>query len=280
MRLVEKEVFVSFKRVIEDFVEFMPSGRKVVKSPGSDEELLMRESYRLFRYIEGLKLIAFIEEGLGIHLEGKMVGDFACGFGGLVAALSTRDVCCTGCDFIDYNFGELGRALNATSCQSSANFVVADMKLLPFKNGSFDAIFVNQGIEHLPNLQRFFTAIHRLLNANGVAVLGLIVGMKEIKSDSYYGLPFVSMLPARLRTVIGERIFGRKYPWRVHQTFWCFSLIKAACSNQGLKAVPIVFEETRKLRLIQKLPFKTFWLGLLKEFYWDITLIQKTRLSL
>jgi SAM-dependent methyltransferase len=46
-----------------------------------------------------------------------------------------------------------------------------DNKSYPFPNGSFDAVFVGEVLEHLSDPDRFFEEVHRILRKKGTLVI-------------------------------------------------------------------------------------------------------------
>lgn len=272
---MEEYYFRAFSGVVKGSLELMPMGRTLVESLGGPEDLWKRASYRLGRYAEGLKVIKILRDYLNFNLEGKAILDLACGFGGHAAAFCTTRTFCIGADFINHGYNDLQRALNAGPSQSMLRFVIADMNSLPFKARTFDLIFSNDGAEHVPNLSGFLRGLGECLKENGILLIRVPVALKEVRKDSHYALPFVSLLPARLKPFVAEKIFHRGYPWKLHQTFNIFSRIKFLCSKHNMNAIPLILKETRKYKLVERLPFKRIWIRLLEEIYWDWIIIRK-----
>ena len=66
----------------------------------------------------------------------------------------------------------------------------------PFPNESFDVIICNQIYEHVPDAQRLFDEIYRLLRNNGICYLS--AGNRLMVMEPHYKLPFLSWLPPTL----------------------------------------------------------------------------------
>lgn len=270
---VEEQYFHLFSKVIREKLDYKPSGREFIEERGNKAEINGREEYRLGRFGQGLRIVEMVEKRF-FKLDGKAVLDICCGFGGHISAIMSREVFCVGCDFVDYNYRKLKNALNNGPSKSSVHFLISDMNFLPLKYKIFDFIFSNGGLEHLPKLDDFLCKVGKILRRDGVAIFGFPVAIKCVLKDPHYKLPFISILPAKFRSLIAEKIFKKKYPWRVFQTFVTFSSFARSCSRQGLSAKPIISDYSRKYQLVQRMPFKGLWLKLIKEFCWDWAVIQ------
>ncbi|MBE0538727.1 MAG: class I SAM-dependent methyltransferase [Ignavibacterium sp.] len=67
---------------------------------------------------------------------------------------------------------------------------------LPFTNNSFDLIIIQDVIEHLTELNDFYTEVKRVLKTNGVIYLSTPnkLSVFNLISDPHFGLPLVSIL--------------------------------------------------------------------------------------
>jgi SAM-dependent methyltransferase len=87
---------------------------------------------------------------------------------------------------------------------------VADMRDLPFADGSFASVLSVQSIEHVPDPQRVFAEVRRVLRPGGVAVFvtpnRLTFGRPDEIVDPYH---FVEYDPEQLRDVAAPAFAGR-----------------------------------------------------------------------
>ncbi len=79
---------------------------------------------------------------------------------------------------------------------TSINYINGDAYHLPFSNHSFDLIIIQDVIEHLSDVNAFYSEIKRVLKNNGTIYLSTPNkhSIFNIFSDPHFGLPFVSLL--------------------------------------------------------------------------------------
>jgi SAM-dependent methyltransferase len=122
--------------------------------------------------------------------------DLGCGIGHSLAPLAPRET--VGVD-ID------PEALAGQTRETHA----ADMRALPFADGSFASVIAVQSLEHVPDPERVLAECHRVLEPDGVAVFvtpnRLTFGRPDEIIDPYH---HVELEPEELRALCAER-FGR-----------------------------------------------------------------------
>jgi SAM-dependent methyltransferase len=75
--------------------------------------------------------------------------------------------------------------------------VICDGQFLPIRNDSADTVVCNQVLEHIPDIDRFFTNIYRVLKVDGILILTVpfFWGLHEEPRDFYrftkYGLKYL-----------------------------------------------------------------------------------------
>ncbi|HCY76335.1 MAG TPA: hypothetical protein DHV28_10475 [Ignavibacteriales bacterium] len=76
------------------------------------------------------------------------------------------------------------------------NLINGSALQLPFTNNSFDLIIIQDVIEHLSDLNDFYTEVKRVLKTNGVIYLSTPnkLSVFNLISDPHFGLPLVSIL--------------------------------------------------------------------------------------
>ena len=118
---------------------------------------------------------------------------------------------------VGHSFGELapretvGVDLDPEALAGQAREThVADMRDLPFADGSFASVLSVQSIEHVPDAQRVFAEVRRVLAPGGVAVFvtpnRLTFGRPDEIVDPYH---FVEYDPVQLRDAAAPAFAGR-----------------------------------------------------------------------
>ncbi len=97
-------------------------------------------------------------------------------------------------------------------------FKVEDAMKLTFKKNSFDVVICTHVYEHVPNSQKLFEEIHRVLKSGGVCYLAAINSLWPL--EPHYDLPFLSYLPKNLANLY-VKSFGKadKY-YETPVTYW------------------------------------------------------------
>jgi SAM-dependent methyltransferase len=274
--IVERR-FQVFSAAIEQALDFMPGTSGFEAAPAmSPAERTGRWSYRTGRFNECLRLLRELDV-VGFDLKRRRILDIGCGFGGHVAAFSMLDAYCVGLDLLDYDFRAIKAALTRDRLQSNVDFVVSDANALPFRARSFDLILSNKLLEHLTDeqIQSFLRTVRNLLDETGMAIIRVPVALRGIRNDPHYSLPLVSLLPARVKRFVSERMAGRKYPWSVHQTFLHPGKLRRLCTQESLSLQTRLFQTGRLYKLVSQLPLGRLWIGCLELICWDYIVISR-----
>jgi SAM-dependent methyltransferase len=156
------------------------------------------------------KIGAFCSKGL-------YVLDFGCGTGVYTPYIARRRANVVGLDIVSTNV-RIAKFRNNNICQ----YICADGCNSPFKNGSFDAVFVGQVLHHFPNPMMPLQEINRILKKGGRLFLlepnsyNLIVRLRYIKFvRNYFGhsineRPFGYIFGRRILQDLGFEILSRK----------------------------------------------------------------------
>lgn len=96
-------------------------------------------------------------------------------------------------------------------------FKYDDAMKLSFKNNSVDVVICTHVYEHVPNAQKLFSEIYRVLKPGGICYLAAINALWPI--EPHYDLPFLSYLPKRLANIY-IRIKGKKEYYETPVTYW------------------------------------------------------------
>lgn len=75
---------------------------------------------------------------------------------------------------IDIAPGMIEKALSQQSLFKKINYQVADADRLPFADNQFDVVFSNLTLQWMPDLQKTFTELNRVLNKNGLLIFSTL----------------------------------------------------------------------------------------------------------
>ena len=150
----------------------------------------------------------------------------------------------------------------------NVSYLASDTMQLPFADKSIDLIICNHVYEHVPDAERLFSEIYRVLTAEGVCYFGAASRLTLI--EPHYNLVFLSWLPKYLAHFY-MRLAGKgEFYYENLRTYWG---IKKLISNFTITDYttriikdPDAFaarDLIPKNSLIEKIPF-FIW----KLFYW------------
>ncbi len=195
-------------------------------------------NYDAHRKPLGVGVIVGVLAGGGLALSSSRVLDAGCGTGAYLAALASQ---VKALDGLELSKGMLERARAKLVRHANVTLHEGTLLRLPFDDGSFDAVIVNQVIHHLddggdaafPNLGVALREVHRALREGGGLVLNTC-SQEQIFEGAWY----TSLIPeaverlarryvpiARLRSMlsdagfevgeeivpVGERFSGERY---------------------------------------------------------------------
>jgi ubiquinone/menaquinone biosynthesis C-methylase UbiE len=137
-----------------------------------------------------------------MELDGAVVLDAGCGVGGTSAALHARgsDVIAVDCD------PERINAINESLPEVETDLTSLDD--LPYPDASFDAIVLQDVLEHVASPSKVLAEISRVLTPNGLLYLSTPNrnALPNIFSDPHFGLPFASLKSReQLRPILRKR---------------------------------------------------------------------------
>jgi len=119
--------------------------------------------------------------------------DLACGSGHQTLAWSERGFRVTGLDF-DRDLLIAGRARLARAGAPAAAWTQADATTLPYRSGSFDVVFNNSLLEHVPAWRAVLAETARVLRPGGVFVMYTTNRTCPIQQEVNH-FPFYPWLP-------------------------------------------------------------------------------------
>ena len=101
--------------------------------------------------------------------------------------------------------------------QKNLVFKKEDAMALSFKDNQFDVVVCTHVYEHVPNAQKLFDEMHRVLRPGGVCYLAAINALWPI--EPHYDLPFLSYLPKSMANIY-IRVKGKNEYYETPVTYW------------------------------------------------------------
>lgn len=123
--------------------------------------------------------------------EGTRVLDYGCGAGHIVKALRMGSIDAFGCD-VFYEGGDYSELIDTELLGNRIRRMDADGNI-PFDDESFDYVLSNQVMEHVTDLDKVLSEIHRVLKPGG-KVLSLFPD-KGVWREGHCGIPFLHWFP-------------------------------------------------------------------------------------
>lgn len=102
--------------------------------------------------------------------------------------------------------------------QAQAVYVLADSMQLPLPDSCADLVICNHVYEHVPDAEKLFAEIFRILKNNGICYLGAASRLTII--EPHYGLPFLSWLPKPLANIYLRMFNKGEYYYENLRTYW------------------------------------------------------------
>jgi SAM-dependent methyltransferase len=151
------------------------------------------------RYNRAEKIIHILEQNGG--LRGKKVLEVGTGAGYIAHALSKHARSVDSVDIVDDRKIKTGYKQKIVSNES-----------LPYKDEQFDIVITNHVLEHVPDQEKHFSEMARVLKKGGIIYLAS--PNKWWLTDPHYKLPFISWLP---RPIAGQYLnIARGRKWDIY----------------------------------------------------------------
>ena len=163
------------------------------------------------------------------------------------------------CDVLDIGTGSGAIASELSKISKSVSSVdVCDERLirnnykfievkgarLPFKDETFDIVISNHVVEHIPLQDIHMREVYRVLKKGGIAYLA--TPNKYWVLEPHFYVPFLSMLPRRLSSIIVRLLKGRE--WDIYPLSYK-DLCALACRFEVVNMTPEVIKNFRKYHL-------------------------------
>lgn len=146
-----------------------PEEARLVELHSTGQTAAFLDAYFRHEYEKGAAAVARFD-GLAPGWERGRVLDFGCGAGGLTLRIAERGADTVGLDIERYKL-DFAAEQAAQRNLPNARFVCSDALPLPFPDGSFDAVFCVDVVEHLPTPERFVAEFARVLRPGGRLLL-------------------------------------------------------------------------------------------------------------
>ncbi|MGW8227846.1 MAG: methyltransferase domain-containing protein [Gammaproteobacteria bacterium] len=137
------------------------------------------------------KMLAVLQDAGALCGQGGIAVDVGCSIGFFAKGLSPYFECVYGLDIDEH-------AINMAKEEpvSNVKFQIVDTLFLPFEDTSVDLVICNHVYEHVPDPDRLFKEIMRVLRPGGMCYLGAASRLTIM--EPHYHLPFLSWLPKSL----------------------------------------------------------------------------------
>jgi ubiquinone/menaquinone biosynthesis C-methylase UbiE len=154
-----------------------------------------------------------------IEVQGSMILDLGCNQGIYSEELSSLAKYVVG---IEPDYHAIFIAANNKTL-SNQSYINARAEDIPIKNNSFDVVFLNEVIEHIPNQEKALNEIYRILKSKGILYISAPNRLYPFETHKYKlgqmnipkYIPFIPWLPL----FISRKIFvfsARNYfPWEL-----------------------------------------------------------------
>lgn len=154
-------------------------------------------------------------------------------------------------------------------------FRVDDAMNLGFKDNSFDIVICAQVYEHVPDAQKMFNEIFRVLKPNGVCYLAAL--NKLWPWEPHYDLPFLSWLPKKYANYYVKLLNKSDNYYETTQTYWQLKKMvrkfKIIDYTPKILRNPTKFGFSNKIKILGLMPqlFKymvptLFWILVKKDY--------------
>ena len=142
-----------------------------------------------------------------VSLSERRVLDLGCGVGEYVRAFARRGAHVVGTDIAVERLVEARQRVETTATRSVDGFLAAAGEALPFRDGAFDLIVLNEVIEHVQDDRATLQEVARVLRPGGTCVLFAPNRLYPFETHGIYwrgryvfgNIPFVNWLPDVLR---------------------------------------------------------------------------------
>ncbi len=192
------------------------------------------------RQLRAEKILAVLEHYLG-DLSGLTLLDMSCSTGFMANVFSRHVKLVIGID-IDQKAVLFAGGNNKTS---KAIFTVMNGLNTGFSDNSLDITICNQMYEHVPDAQKLFKEIYRILKPGGICYFGATNRLKIV--ETHYGrIPFLSYLPKMLAHIYLRILHRGDYYYENLHTY--AGLSRLTSDFERIDYTALVIEDPVKFR--------------------------------
>ncbi len=159
-------------------------------------------------YARGFAVIETLSGYVGFEPAGSRVLDIGCGDAGVLIALAERGAKCAG---IELDRKSLRRAhLRAEEHGVQLDLREGVAEELPFPDGSFDLVLLDNVLEHVTDQRRTLAEIRRVLAQGGLLymVTPKPLALYSLWNDPHYDLAGLVLMPRRMQIWYFEKVRG------------------------------------------------------------------------
>ena len=185
--------------------------KKIVESEGKNKQLVDDLQFALVENIESSKLFSFLKYVKQLIKDDKSIRilDYGCGGGQLLTYL--RMLGCENLTGVDVGDAKQINQLNIMYSNmgfESDTFFIYDGSLLPFNNSSFDIIISQQVLEHVHNVEKYFSESKRVLSSKGKILFEF--PHRLVPFDTHTRMWFVHYFPSMIRNIFYDKFRENK----------------------------------------------------------------------
>ena len=166
------------------------------------------------RVQKAAKLLSVLEDAGLLARNNNLAIDIGCSGGFFVQALSDFYAKVIGID-IDTHALVLA---NQACAGKNIELVVADSMRMPIADNSVDLVICNHVYEHVPDAEKLFSEIHRILRKDGACYFGAASRLTLV--EPHYHLPFLSWLPKTMAHLYMRMTGKGDYYYENLRTYW------------------------------------------------------------
>ena len=183
-------------KVYNNEIQFRKLLQELILPPKQHPRYEIIELYHLTGVERGNFIVSLFKRCISINK--LRVLDMGCGSGGVSIALARNGAHVVSID-LNRNYTKITK-VRATGEKVLLDVLNTDACNSPFGDQVFDVLVCNDVVEHISDVNKFFSEISRLLKCEGLIFIETHNKLSPyiISSDPHSGLPFIVLLPKRI----------------------------------------------------------------------------------
>jgi ubiquinone/menaquinone biosynthesis C-methylase UbiE len=151
---------------------------------------------------------------------GARILDAGCGEGSACCWLAARH---PRCEFLGVDISPIGVEMASKASPSNARFQVSDLQKMPFEAGSFDFVYSQSVIEHVPDWQASIREMYRVVKKGGEVLIRVGNGGRD---EKHLGRALFDVITGRNHTISCKPSFElQPHNYNQHMTNFDFQEI-------------------------------------------------------